>query len=51
MAEEKPEKCPECGDRGPFLTVPRLVEAEEGHIFEIGYRCVKCGHEWGFKRA
>jgi len=50
----KPEKvgpCPKCKSEGPFASVPRLAIAKDTQVYQVGYRCLKCGAEFGFPKS
>ena len=45
-------KCPKCGAEAPqdgqHETAIREYKTPELTIGDVGWRCWKCGHEWGF---
>lgn len=48
------EKCPKCGAEGDVYqgeheTAVRQKEVGGVLIVNVGWRCGKCGHEWGFE--
>lgn len=52
MSKILSETCPKCGYKGPMETAIR----KRGHqkssgvktSVDVGFRCPKCKHEWGF---
>ena len=46
--------CPKCGAKGEVWegeheTIVRQSESEGINIVDVGWRCGKCKHEWGFE--
>ena len=46
--------CPECGAKGEVWdgeheTTTRQSDTGNFHIVDVGWKCGKCGHEWGFE--
>lgn len=49
MSENKQPKCPGCGDPGPHEAAVRSGKVKDMGVVDVGWRCRKCGHEWGFE--
>ena len=50
MVEQGKEPgCPGCGDPGPHETAVRSGKVGGVTLADVGWRCRKCGHEWGFE--
>lgn len=39
-------QCPKCGSLAEH---PTEVKQPGGGIIDVGWKCVNCGHEWGFE--
>ena len=47
MEHETAELCPKCKTTGE--TTIHEYETMPGTAIDIGWKCPKCGHEWGFE--
>lgn len=50
---DKGKKCPNCGAEGKYQgeheAAARNYQIAGQTVVDVGWRCWKCGHEWGFE--